>query len=392
MKLFPEPYDSLRREAGVSTLAAALALLAIWLVPGSLASLETVVMARLAGRTVPVWAAVAGQAPAWLAYGLLSPLILWAGERLPLEGRPLAPRLLAHLLLALACGACYAAVATTTWRAMTPYPMPDTMTWSRMALSWFLSALPLMVLTYFGVLGAGRALHWFARNRQSELEASRLTAQLSEARLGALRMQLHPHFLFNSLNAVTVLVRDGMNAEAEEVLELLSGLLRSSLRADGRHRIPLAEELDFIRRYLDVERVRFSDRLRVDVDVAPDLDDALVPALVLQPLVENALLHGVGRSAAAGALGIGARLEDDRLVLEVRDDGPGPRARPDAGAAASATRGAGVGLENTRARLAALYGDAASCQLTEAPGGGALARVVLPLERAAEPEPEPAGV
>lgn len=376
MRFFPRPFDDLLRDTALSRGMALLALLGVWLVPALLAAGETVAIARIGGADYPLWRAVAGQGPGWFVYALLTPAILWAALRWPLHERPRVPKLLLHLAGAVAIGGLYALVATTSWRVFSP--VTSGAPFGRTALMWWLSALPLATLTYFAVVGAGWAALWFGRHRQSELRAARLSAQLSEARLGALRMQLHPHFLFNSLNAVTVLVRDRDHDRAERVLELLSGLLRSSLRGEGGHRIALEDEVAFIRRYLEIEQVRFSDRLRVNWGIDGGLERALVPAFVLQPLVENAIRHGVARRRDAGQLEIRAARSEDDLLLEVLDDGPGPGEM--AGPVARQARDGHVGLANTADRLATLYGDRASIELLARPEGGAVARVRLPLE------------
>jgi LytS/YehU family sensor histidine kinase len=223
-------------------------------------------------------------------------------------------------------------------------------------------------------VGIEHALAYMAQARERETQATRLTAQLAEARLGALRMQLNPHFLFNSLNAITVLVRDQNTAAASRMLELLSDVLRLALRADGSHETPLSTELDFLERYLAIEQVRFSDRLRPRIQVDAAIRRAAVPQLILQPLVENALRHGIARRADAGLLEVTARRDGDTLVLTVRDDGPGlePAGQP----------AAGVGLANTRARLAALYGDRATLEIANAAGGGVLVTIRLPYHEA----------
>ncbi len=300
MPLLPRPYDELRRQAGLSARVVVPALLAVWLVPGLLASTETVVFWRMSGLGHPAWRAVASEAPPWLVYALLTPIVLRLGESVPLWGRPLVPRILAHLVFALAGGVLYAAAATLCTVAFSP--VVRSIGFGALLLSWYLSALPLIVLVWFGILGVGRGIYWFARHRQGQVEAARLSGQLAEARLSALRMQLHPHFLFNSLNALGVLVRDGDVATAEKVLDLLSGLLRDSLRMSGPARIPLLEEVTFLRRYLEIEAIRFPDRLRVTWDVPEELEGARVPALILQPLVENALRHGIAPSADVGSL------------------------------------------------------------------------------------------
>jgi len=205
-----------------------------------------------------------------------------------------------------------------------------------------------------------------AAERETELEA-----QLARAQLDALRAQLNPHFLFNALNSVAMLVRAGARGEAVHALAELAELLRRALYGPSTPEVSLREELGFVERYLGVERMRFQDRLQVTVDVAPDALDAAVPNLLLQPLVENALKHGIAPRAAGGRVTVRARVDGGVLQLEVADDG--------AGLAATATSGAaGLGLANTRARLDRLYGGAARLHLHAGAQGGAVVRVELP--------------
>jgi LytS/YehU family sensor histidine kinase len=241
------------------------------------------------------------------------------------------------------------------------------------------------LVIYLAVLAAGFARDYFLRYRAHAAESARLEAQLAEARLAALRMQLNPHFLFNTLHAVSALVeRDP--AGVRRLVARLSALLRHVLDSGARQEVTLAEELAFARDYLDIQRVRFQDRLRVEEEVPEDLLDALVPNLILQPLVENAIVHGVGRHESAGRIRIGARRDAECLELTVEDDGPG---------LSGDGRGGGVGIGNTRARLAAMYGDEAALELRPAPAGGLVARVRLPYHaagdlRAAAADLEPA--
>jgi LytS/YehU family sensor histidine kinase len=182
-------------------------------------------------------------------------------------------------------------------------------------------------------------------------------------------MQLQPHFLFNTLNAVVSLVRARRGREAEDTLAHLSDLLRWVLDDSEQQEVPLARELEYVRLYLAVERVRFADRLRVDLRIAPDTLDAAVPHLCLQPIVENAIRHGIEASASAGALVIAARRVGEALELAVQDDGPGFRhLRPLPG----------IGLANTRLRLAELYGDRASVTLANTLDGGAIVTLTVP--------------
>lgn len=243
---------------------------------------------------------------------------------------------------------------------------------------WFLDEL----VIYLAVLAVGYARAALGQARQRQAEADRLLAdraqleaQLTEARLSALRMQLNPHFLFNTLNAVSALVeRDP--AGVRTMIARLSSLLRRVLDDDGAAEVALRDELAFLRDYLDVQRVRFQGRLRVEEDVPPALLEALVPPLLLQPLVENAVDHGVRRlEDGVGVIRLTAREKDSQLVLTVEDNGPGLGAKV---ANAPEAKG-GVGISNTRARLAALYGPEGTLVICEPRGGGVVAEVALPL-------------
>jgi LytS/YehU family sensor histidine kinase len=228
---------------------------------------------------------------------------------------------------------------------------------------------------YFAVLGSIYSFMYFTEAREREAQSARLSAQLAEARLGALRMQLNPHFLFNSLNAIGVLVRDQNIAGASRMLELLGDVLHSVLRSDARHEIPLSEEIQFLEQYLAIEQVRFSDRLQVSWSIDDRARSAPVPGFILQPLVENALRHGIAKRGDLGTINVGARIDGDSLVLSVSDNGPG--------LAPSEVESAGVGLANTRERLRTMYGAAASLTLESRPGGGAIATIRVPYSQAA---------
>ncbi|MGH7538093.1 MAG: sensor histidine kinase, partial [Gemmatimonadales bacterium] len=198
--------------------------------------------------------------------------------------------------------------------------------------------------------------------------------QLSEARLQALKTQLHPHFLFNALHTVGQLIRTGQDALAVQVTAGLGDLLRRVLDEAGTQEVPLKQELELLRVYIAIEAIRFSDRLQVVVHADPDVLDARVPHLILQPLVENAIKHGIARRAAVGHVLIGARRINGSLYLVVRDDGSGmPVTAADQG----------VGLSNTRARLRQLYGTAASVEVVNMPDGGVAAQIVVPYRVAA---------
>jgi two-component system, LytTR family, sensor kinase len=343
---------------------------AAWLVPALLSAFDNYMQSRLSNER-PEWRWVLFNGADWLLYASLTPAVFRISRRFPLQRNGEGRRIALHVGCALGMCVAWATLGQFLRLAIFPPPAGFTATtfWHALA-AWIFTTLPFGTGVYFALVGIEHALAYMTQARERETLAVRLTAQLSEARLGALRMQLNPHFLFNSLNAITVLVRDRNTEAASRMLELLSDVLRLVLRAEASHETPLSAELDFLERYLAIEQVRFSDRLRPRVEVDAAIRRALAPQLVLQPLVENALRHGIARRADAGLLEIAARRDGDTLVLTVRDDGPG--LDPDRAATT------GVGLANTRARLAALYGDRAGLEIADAAGGGVVSTIRLP--------------
>jgi signal transduction histidine kinase len=347
---------------------------AAWLVPALLSGFDTYMQSRLEAHP-PDWHWVFFNSVDWLLYAVLTPFVFRASRRLPLQPPHLARNIALHVAGAL--GMCVAWAGLGTLLRLAIFPMPPDLTGQKVLrefAGWVFTTLPFGVGVYFALVGIEHSLFYFAQARERETQAARLAAQLAEARLGALRMQLNPHFLFNSLNAITVLVRDQNTAAASRMLGLLSDVLRQVLRAEPTHETTLASELEFLERYLAIEQVRFSDRLRPSIEVDSAIAGAAVPRFLLQPLVENALRHGIAKRADAGVLHVSAHRDGANLVLTVRDDGPGlmPGA-PSPG---------GVGLANTRARLAALYGERASLDIANAAGGGVVATVRLPYHEA----------
>lgn len=230
---------------------------------------------------------------------------------------------------------------------------------------------------YIGIMAAGTARDYFRRyqarrdeSARLHAQAARLQAQLAEAHLTALRSQLDPHFLFNTLHAISSLVeRDPRGVR--RMIARLSELLRATLEGAQEQEITVQEEIAFLRRYLEIMEIRHQGRLTVEMDIDPAVLTALVPTLVLQPLVENAVRHGVSKVEGMGRIVIAARREGEQVVLTVSDNGPGPVEAPAQG-------DGGVGLRNTRERLSQLYGPTQSLELSAKPEGGAVARVVLP--------------
>lgn len=241
--------------------------------------------------------------------------------------------------------------------------------------------LPLDILAGGGFIAVSFSVNSYFKHQQKTEEAAQLqlkTAQLqsdlARAELAALRGQLHPHFLFNSFNAVATLVRQQKNDAAVEIIAQLSGLLRMAIDRTGLQEVPLEQELDFIRRYLDIEHVRFGDKLIVEIAVEPAVLTALVPNIVLQPLVENAIKHGISLRTTPGRVRLLATHAGDRLHIEIVDDGPDqPAAQPFTG-----HKEPGIGLPNVRAQLGRLYGADYRLEIQKRPEGGTIVTLELP--------------
>ena len=222
---------------------------------------------------------------------------------------------------------------------------------------------------YWTVAGLVHAVNYYQALRQREVQAAQLEMQLAQAQLEVLKMQLHPHFLFNTLHAISTLMHKDVNA-AERMLTRLSDLLRVSLETANTQEVSLKEELELLEHYVEIEKVRFQDRLTIQMHIEPEVLDATVPNLVLQPLVENALKHGIAKRAGSGFISLEATRENSMLRLIVRDDGPGlPR---------NGNMREGVGLRNTRARLKQLYGDNHVFKVANARQGGAEVTLLIP--------------
>jgi len=236
-------------------------------------------------------------------------------------------------------------------------------------VSWIFITLPFGVAVYLAMVGIEHAIRYFTEARDRDVQLARLSEQLAGARFAALAAQLNPHFLFNTLNTITVLVRDGNASGATRMIEQLSDILRRTLDRHRSNEVSLGEELELVRQYLAIEQARFSDRLRPEFAVDGALLSGAVPGFALQHLVENAIRHGIARRAEAGRLRVVARRDGDILELTVSDDGPG---------IAEAGAPAGHGIHNTLERLRALYGDRASCVVRREASGGTIAMLRIP--------------
>ena len=333
------------------------------------------------------WIDVARESmPRWYVWALLVPLVAWTDRRFAAR-RPLGARVLLHVPLGLWWTAVACVVQRLAFIALSP---PTMGTWR----GFVVMAYPWDLLVYGAIVGVVIARDYAADARRREresaalaLRAARLEAGLAEARLSALGSQLHPHFLFNALNAVSAYTeRDP--ATARHLMAQLGGLLRASLDHAARPEVTLREELAFLDAYLDIERARFEDRLTVTVAIDDAAADARVPAFLLQPLVENAIKHGITQRATSGCVDVDVRVVadgdvGDQLRVRVRDDGvglpPGWRIESHRG----------VGLRNVEARLEALYSSRHRFHVGPATGGGVLVEIDLPFQRAT-PEPRAA--
>jgi two-component system LytT family sensor kinase len=309
--------------------------------------------------------------------GALLPLIVLFRRWLPLERGKISRRIPLYLLAALAYSALHTTLMALSRQAIFPLAGLGPYDYGRMPYRYAMELQKDVVWFCIAVT----LLHLWARERQArarELAYSQLQARLAQAELRALRGQLQPHFLFNTLNTISSVMYDDVRA-ADALISRLADLLRLSLRERGEQEVTLAEEMEFLALYLEIMRARFGPRLNVTVDAESGTGGALVPHLLLQPLVENSIRHGVAQAAGEGHIAVRAARREGKLLLTVRDDGPG------IGDAAEAMR-RGVGLPNTAGRLAHLYGERGRFDLRNADGGGLLVTVEIPFRLAGAPQ------
>jgi signal transduction histidine kinase len=340
------------------------AVFACWTLLALLFASQTLLYYAYAGNHVSSWRVVAPALADWYLWAALTPAIAWLARRAPIVS-PRWPRaLLVHVPASIAFAVLKLGLRVGVGRLS---PALATPAFRVLVLAQF----HLNLITYFVIAGLAHAVDYYRKYQERERRASQLEARLAQAQLEVLRMQLHPHFLFNTLHAISTLVRSDPDA-AEQTIAQLSDLLRLTLDNIGREKIPVKDELEFIDRYLAIQQTRFGARLTVRQRVDPGVLDALVPSQILQPLVENAIRHGIGPRAKGGAVDIDVSERHGCVVIRVSDDG---RGMPAGGAAALTL---GVGLTNTRARLAELYGPGDHLTLSSDPLGGFVAEIAVP--------------
>jgi sensor histidine kinase YesM len=296
----------------------------------------------------------------WYAWGLLSPFILWFTQRFPFERGMESARWLAHIFVGMNLSLLKMVIEIQAFELM-----------MQVQRGFSFAQFHSNFLTYGAIVGIIYALDYYRKYRAHEVKTAQLESRLAQAQLHALKMQLHPHFLFNTLHAISALIHKDAEA-ADQMIARLADLLRLALENAGVQEVPLKKELEFLERYLAIEQTRFRDRLAVRMNIAPETLDAFVPNLILQPLVENAIRHGLAPRAAAGTIVISAWRENGQLLLQVQDNGPGLAIDQ------QQAFQHGVGLANTKARLQQLYGSSCRFALQNGDSGGLIVTVEIP--------------
>lgn len=358
---------------------ATLAVVVVCLVLGATSALEARHVSVTHGFPLDWFTVVASTTPRWILLAAVLPFVLHLGVRVPLS--PPSPRVIvlhAALFLALSFGHAL----TDAWAVTFASPQVTHLFGMipRLTRSWY-NTMPTMVSMYAGVLIAAWGITEARERERRTLRASQLEIQLQSARLAALRAQLQPHFLYNTLNGIAALVSAVQPSRAVAAIEQLGELLHASLRDDGREEITLGEEVMLAEKYLALQRMRFGDRLQYALDVAVDVRDCLVPVLLLQPIIENAVVHGLDAGLDSLQVRVSAEGVGDSVEITIENDGTVLRAGGDRGS------GQGVGIATTRARLLTAWGDRASLSLRSRPEGGVVVRIVVPRREAIVPAP-----
>jgi two-component system, LytTR family, sensor kinase len=381
MQSFESPIYTYETESGLLQRNRGLkwaAIVAIWVLLGVIYVGPIYLEVRAEGMGHSAWRVFSWGILTWVAWAPLTPAMIWLARRYSLIGRSWKRSLFVHLPTFLIVSALHSAAAVAVNLSIKPFDNMGTSPpafWPRF-LSRLQGSFGSDLLVYGAVIGVCYAIDYYRKYREREFQASQLESQLAQAQLNTLRMQLHPHFLFNTLNGIVSLVRDNKNQAAVNMLVGLGDLLRHALEHSDEQEVELREELNFIKLYLKIQQMRFSDRLQIDFDIDPDVMKTMVPNLILQPLAENALRHGLGRRTESGHIGITAYQEDGFLRITVFDNGAGLPGNW------QLQSGTGIGLANTVARLQQLYSDNHRFDIRNREEGGVEVEIVMPLRTA----------
>lgn len=338
-----------------------------WMFIAALLGLQIWLLSRLPGESIELRRTIVWQTTFYLGWIPFTVPIWRAINRWHLEDLGWWRVVLIHLGVAVLLAVIQSSLVVAVAGTLLPSPNE---TFAQMLPGQIRGRIYIQLVIYAGVAGLGHAFAMYGRWREQTERAARLEGQLADSRLSALRAQLHPHLLFNSLHAVASLVRESRNPEAVRLIADLSQLLRKVLDTD-RVWHSIADELSLVRTFFDIQRVRFEDRLVTTITVAPDAQDAVVPVLVIQPLVENSLRHGLAEKVDVGHVDVNVSRDGETLVIQVTDDGVGVT-EP------IAATGGGTGLSNLRARLETLYGGRAGMTAGARDGGGFVVTIRLP--------------
>jgi sensor histidine kinase YesM len=318
--------------------------------------------------------------PYWLLWAGLAPLIFWFAQRFPIDRERWLLNSLFHIAACVFLSIAHRAIYLIIGWLLHVAAYQELSSIPQLYSSDILFNLPTGFMSYGTIFLVSYVIGYYRRHQEEELKITRLKAELAqaqlqvtEAQLQALKMQMHPHFLFNTLNSISALLDEDVDA-ADQMLARLGDLLRMTLENSGAQEVTLQEELEFLRCYLEIEQVRFHDRLTVNMHIEPETLDARIPNLILQPIVENAIKHGIVSRIAPGRIEISARRSDDTLQLQVKDNGPGLNQ----GESLSGRVKEGLGLANTRARLEQMYLAAYRFEMRDAPEGGLQVTLEIP--------------
>lgn len=346
----------------------------IWLVAGILYAAQSYYYRSSIGQAVSWSGILMNDASYFVLWFCFTPWLLWVGRRFYVDRTQGLARIATQVVLAIATAIIHRALYDLIFMPLRQTPERP-FTWARFYYS-VIGSFDYGVLVYGVAILVIHAIAYHHRFQQEQVRNSQLQAELATAQLQALRMQLHPHFLFNTLNTIAVLIKQDAN-KALHMVELLGDLLRQALKNQQEQEIPLQQELEFLQHYLQIEAIRFGDRLQVHMHTDPETLTARVPRLILQPLAENAIRHGLAKHRRAGVIKISALRQNGELQLRVSDNGEGPNAGHGKD---------GIGLSNTRARLQTLYGEHGRFELAPGENGGAVATIVIPFAETILPQ------
>jgi len=356
---------------------------AAWIVPAIFAVINRIAQAKLSGWEPATARELIWSGGDWFLYAFLTPAVFLVSKRLPLARPHLGRRIWLHLLISVLFCVAWATLGKLLQVVLVLIFDPNTVNKAMQAgpaqfwalagldvLSWIFTTLPFGVAVYLCVVGIEHASRYFIEARERDVQLARLSEQLADARFTALQAQVNPHFLFNTLNTIAVLVRDNDRDAAVRIVEQLSEVLRTTLSSHRSNEVTLGEELELVRQYVAIEQARFSDRLRPEFRIESSLLTAAIPSFALQHLVENAIRHGIAKEPDAGQLVVAARRDGEVLEITVADDGPGIDSEM--------VMPLGHGIENTGERLRALYGAKASFVVLRRAEGGTIATLRVP--------------